>query len=179
MHTHTSINTQELWQNYVPQRLLLPHFSFYQAVWISLCMELLWLLVWSSWSQRQRRSPKCVCEHACCMKYLTTDCLIWIPTRVFRNFNNHVPDIMHIHALYHTCPLKHTMSMTLLYNYNQFCFSYTLINVYSKAFHGSGLLVQPNTNLLVVTFANEIAIVLYRQCLTCMSRTCLSCFETQ
>lgn len=45
----------------VPQRFTLPHFSLYQDVWISLCMELLWLPVGSSPSQRQR-SPKCVCE---------------------------------------------------------------------------------------------------------------------
>ncbi len=107
-HTHTSINTQVQWQNCVPQRFLLPHFSFYQAVWISLCMELLWLLVRSSWSQRQRRSPKCVCEHARSMKYLTTDCFIRMPTRVFINFqfDSNVPAASRTSIMSHTFPLK-------------------------------------------------------------------------
>lgn len=112
-HTHTSINTQVQWQNCVPQRFLLPHFSFYQAVWISLCMELLWLLVTSSWPQRQRRSPKCVCEHARSMKYLTTDCFIRIPTRVFINFqfDSSVPVASCTSIMFHTFPLKDTISM--------------------------------------------------------------------
>lgn len=81
---HTS--TQQQWQNCVPQRFPLPHFSLYQAVRSSLCMELLWLLVRSSWSQRQKSSPKCECEHALSMKYLTTNCFIRILRRIFINF---------------------------------------------------------------------------------------------
>lgn len=52
----------------------------------SLCMELLWLLVRSSWSQRQKSSPKCECEHALSMKYLTTNCFIRILRRILINF---------------------------------------------------------------------------------------------
>lgn len=84
--TDAHANTQQQCQNCVPQRFLLPHFSLYQAVRISLCMVLLWLLVRSSWSQRQKSSPKCECERALSMKYLTTDCFIRILRRVFINF---------------------------------------------------------------------------------------------
>lgn len=87
-HTHTPhlYKTHSSSSRRVPRRFRLPHFSYYQAVWISLCMELLWLLVRSSWSQRQRPSPKCVRERRCSVKCLITNCFITLPTRVFINF---------------------------------------------------------------------------------------------
>ena len=116
-HMHTFTNTQEQWQNCGPQRFQLPHFSFYHAVWISLCIELLWLLVRSSWPQRLRKSPKCVCEHAHSMKYLTSACFSRIPTRVFINFqfDTSVPVVCaHLRCVSHVSSGRHSISVSFL-----------------------------------------------------------------
>lgn len=156
-HMHTSANTKEQWQNCGPQRFLLPHFSFCQAVWISLCIELLWLLVRSSWSQRLRKSPKRVCEHARSMKYLTSACFSRIPTRVFINFqfDTSVPVVCCTSTPCFTCLLWQTLHQHEHFALIQLKFS----PFFDEAFHSLCLLVLPEIGPQVETFAIKAAIV--------------------
>lgn len=76
-------NTQELCRSCCAKnpRGSCCHSSHFIKPWISLCMELLWLLVRSSWSQRRRKSPERECEDGHRAKYSNNWLLVWIRKR--------------------------------------------------------------------------------------------------